>query len=122
MQARSNQNRNANILRELGAHVCWYVGVKNDDGEINPGACAKRTAQLIFAWTVRCADREETCEASVRCDNAKIQGVPPPRSPYCTAAELEQIGNDAAAKHREALSETKERTDIHVQCRQSTLT
>ena len=110
------------MLRELGVHVCWYVGVKNDDGEINPGACVKKTAQLVFAWTVRCADREETCEVSVRCDNAKTQGVPPPRSPYCTAAELEHIGNTAAAKHQETLSNRKKRTDIHVQCRHSTLT
>ena len=97
--------------------MCWYVGVKNNDGEINPGAYAKQTAQLIFAWTVRCADREETCEVSVRCDHAKTQGVPLPRLPYCTAADLEQIGNTAAAKHQASLHKTKKRTDIYVQCR-----
>ena len=101
--------------------MCWYVGVKNNDGEITPGACAKKTAQLIFTWAVRCADREGTCEVSVRCDNAKTQGVPPPHSPYCTAAELEQLGNTAAAKHQASLHKTKKRTDIYVQCKHLTL-
>ena len=102
--------------------MCWYVGVKNHDGEINPGACAKKNAQLIFAWAVRCADQEETCEVSVRCDNAKTQGIPAPRSPYCTPAELEQIGNTAAAKHQDALIKRKKRTDIYVQCRHCNFT
>ena len=105
------------ILMDLDIHVCWYVGVKSNDGEINPGACAKQSAQLIFAWAVRCAGREETCEVSVRCDNAKTQGAPLPRLPYCTAADLEPIGNTAAAKHQASLHKTKKRTDIYVQCK-----
>ena len=106
-----------NVLRVLGVHVCWYVGVKNNDGEIDPGACAKKTAQLIFPWAIRWADCEETCDVSVRCDHAKTQGVPLPRLPYCTTADLEQLGNTAAAKHQASLHKTKKRTDIYVQCR-----
>ena len=105
------------FLRGVDVHVYSYVGVKSSDGEINLGACAKKNSQLIFAWAVRCAGREETCEVSVRCDNAKSQGVPSPHSPYCTAAELEQIGNTAAAKHQVSLRQRKKRTDIYVQCR-----
>ena len=97
------------------------MGVKSNDGEINPGICAKKNAQLIFSWSVRCADREETCEVSVRCDHAKTQGVPLPRLPYCTAADLEQLGKAAAAKHKTSLHKTKKRTDIYVQCRRRIL-
>ena len=121
MQVRPHTIERHNVLRVLGVRVCWYVGVKNDDGEMNPGACATQTAQLIFSWAIRWADREETCEVSVRCDKAKTRGVPLPRLSYCTAAELEQIGNTAAANHQASLQKKKERTDIYVQCKHHTL-
>ena len=121
MQVRPHTIERPNVLRVSGVRACWYVGVENDDGEINPGACAKKTAQLIFSWAIRWADREETCEVFVRCDNAKTRGVPLPRLPYCTAADLEQLGNDAASKHQASLHKQKKRTDIHVQCKYRTL-
>ena len=121
MHVRPHTIERPNVLRVLGVRACWYVGVKNDDGETNPGACAKQTAQLIFSWTIRWTDREETCEVSVRCDNAKNRGIPLPRWPYCTAAELEQIAQDAATNHQASLQQKKERTDIYVQCRHHTL-
>ena len=121
MQVRPLNIERPNVLRVLGVRACWYVGVKNDDGEIDPGVCAKKTAQLIFSWAIRWADREETCDVSVRCDNAKTQGVPLPRLPYCTAADLERLGNDAASTHQASLHKQKKRTDIHVQCRYRTL-
>ena len=121
MHVRPHTIERPNVLRVLGVRACWYVGVENDDGEINPGACAKQTEQLIFSWAIRWADREDTCEVSVRCDNAKTRGVPLPRLPYCTAADLERLGNDAASKHQASLHKQKKRTDIHVQCRYRTL-
>ena len=113
------------VMRDLGASIIdvslvrfWYKGVRsNDTGETDPGMCAKKTSQLIFEWTIRRADREETCTVTIRCDHAKDRGVPAPRPAYCSAAGLEQLGNEAASKHQTALLEKQPRADVHVQCR-----
>ena len=121
MHVRPHTKERPNVLRVLGVRACWYVGVKNDDGDRNPGACAKQTAQLICSWAIRWADRKETCEMYVRCDTVKTRGVPLPRLSYCTAADLEQLGNDATSKHQASLQKQKKRTDIYVQCQHRTL-
>ena len=38
-----------------------------------------KAARLVFAWTIREGDVENTYTVDVRCDNAKKQGVPTPQ-------------------------------------------
>ena len=38
-----------------------------------------RAARLVFAWTIREGDVENTYTVDVRCDNAKKRGVPTPK-------------------------------------------
>ena len=95
----------------------WYEGLRADNGDIHMETAANQAAHLSFAWAVRRADREGTCQVQVRCDNAKERGVPWPPSVYCTVAELDQLAEKAASKHQNALRKNKPRDDISVQCR-----
>ena len=38
-----------------------------------------KAARLVFAWTIREGDVENTYTVDVRCDNAKKRGVPTPQ-------------------------------------------
>ena len=97
----------------------WYEGLRADNGEIHMEMDASKEAHLSFAWVVRRADREETCQVQVRCDNAKERGVPLPPSVYCTITELEQIADKEASKQQFALCKKERRDDIYVQCRRA---
>ena len=56
-----------------------YQGVRREADEVYLQSVPDRTARLVFAWTIREGDVENTYTVDVRCDNAKKRGVPTPQ-------------------------------------------
>ena len=56
-----------------------YQGVRREADEVYLQSVSDRTARLVFAWTIREGDVENTYTVDVRCDNAKKRGVPTPQ-------------------------------------------
>ena len=56
-----------------------YQGVRRDADEVHFESAPNKTARLVFAWTIREGEIENTYTIDVRCDNAKKRGVPTPQ-------------------------------------------
>ena len=56
-----------------------YQGVRREADEVHLESDPDRAARLVFAWTIREGDVENTYTVDVRCDNAKKRGVPTPQ-------------------------------------------
>ena len=56
-----------------------YQGVRRETDEVHLESDPDRAARLVFAWTIREGDVENTYTVDVRCDNAKKRGVPTPQ-------------------------------------------
>ena len=56
-----------------------YQGVRRETDEVHLESDPDRAARLVFAWTIREGDVENTYTVDVRCDNAKKRGVPTPK-------------------------------------------
>ena len=53
--------------------------MRREADEVHLESDPDRTARLVFAWTIREGDVENTYTVDVRCDNAKKRGVPTPQ-------------------------------------------
>ena len=77
-----------------------YQGVRREADEVHLESDPDRTARLVFAWTIREGDVENTYTVDVRCDNAKTRGgVPTPKIKATTFSKpvLQAIAASATA-------------------------
>ena len=85
-----------------------YQGVRRETDEVYLESDPDRTARLVFAWTIREGDVENTYTVDVRCDNAKKQGVPTPQIKATTFSKsaLQALAASAtvtAAEHQHVI-------------------
>ena len=94
-----------------------YQGVRRRANEVHFESAPNKTARLVFAWTIREGDVENTYTVDVRCDNAKKRGVPTPQIKATTFAKPTLQAMAASATATAAENQHVQGTGARLACR-----